>query len=145
MFCINERYIYCIGGYNFFNQCMSQGYEVLDLDDKNLFWKFYHISDLLNICLMGIVNLDDKNIILVGGECNKKYLNNVYHVILEDNKSKISSVNERKNIIDKEIMFYNSQNFININNNQFIGFDCYANYIEYDNNAKIFKYDNIKF
>ncbi len=145
MFCINERYIYCIGGYNFFNQCMSQGYEVLDLDDKNLFWKFYHISDLLNICLMGIVNLDDKNIILVGGECNKKYLNNVYHVILEDNKSKISSVNERKNIIDKEIMFYNSQNFININNNQFIGFDCYANYIEYDNNAKIFKYDNIKY
>ena len=142
MFCINERFIYCVGGYNFINQCVSQGYEVLDLDDKNLFWKFYHISDLLNICLMGVVNIDNKNIILVGGESNEKYLNNVYHVILDDNKSKISSVNERKNIIDKEIMFYNSQNFININD-KFIGFDCYAKYIEYDNNAKIFNYNTI--
>ena len=145
MFCINERFIYCVGGYNFYNDCVSQGYEVLDLNDKNLFWKFYYISDLLNICLMGVVNIDDKNIILVGGlDNNNDYLDNVYHIILDDNKNKISSVNERRNIIDHKIMFYNSQNFISINN-KFIGFDCFAKYIEYNNDEKIFKYDTIKF
>ena len=143
LFCINDRYIYCVGGFNFNLRKYIHGYEVFDLDDKNLKWYFYNISNLNNCCNMGIINIDNKNIIFVGGKFNNNYLSSVYKVEINDDDNKIESVIEiNHNNITKDIMFYNSQNFINFGN-KFICFDSFAKSIEFDKINGIFTYNNI--
>ena len=143
LFCINDRYIYCVGGFNFNLRKYIHGYEVFDLDDKNLKWYFYNISNLNNCCNMGIINVDNKNIIFVGGKFNNNYLSSVYKVEINEDENKIESVIEiNHNNITKDIMFYNSQNFINFGN-KFICFDSFAKSIEFDKINGIFTYNNI--
>ena len=144
LFCINDRFIYCVGGFNFELRKYIYGYEVLDLDDKNLKWNYYNISNLNNCCNRGIINIDNKNIIFVGGTFDNNYLNNVYKIEIHEDKNKIKNVMELNNKITNYIMFYNSQNFLKFGT-KFLCFDSYAKSIEFDKINEIFTYNNIRF
>ena len=144
LFCINDRFIYCVGGFNFELRKYIYGYEVLDLDDKNLKWNYYNISNLNNCCNRGIINIDNKNIIFVGGTFDNNYLNNVYKIEIHEDKDKIKNVMELSNKITNYIMFYNSQNFLKFGT-KFLCFDSYAKSIEFDKINEIFTYNNIRF
>ena len=132
---INDYIIYIIGGYNHEKQIFEKGYEYLDLnkDKKDMSWNYILMFEELSLCAMGaIVNNKKNELILLGGFNGKKtYLNTSKKLIIENGL--ISKIENQENVvITKGVIFFNSQEFTQRNNNIFINFDFRGGFHEYN-------------
>ena len=136
---VNDYNIYILGGFNHENQIFEKGYEYLNLNIEKSDWNFVNIFEELCVCSMGAVVNDRKNeIILLGGfERKKSYMNTSKKALL-NNSGLITKIENQENIvINKGTVFFNSQQFYQLDENIFINFDLKGGFHQYNiNNNK---------
>ena len=131
---INEYMIYILGGFNHENQIFEKGYEYLDLRIEKNDWNFVNIFEDLCVCSMGaIVNNLKNEIILLGGFEEKKVYMNTSKKVYLNNSGLISKIeNQEKNVINKGVVFFNCQQFLQFDENIFINFDLKGGFHKYN-------------
>ena len=139
---INEYIIYILGGYNHENQIYEKGYEYLNLNIENTNWNFVNIFEDLCVCSMGAVvnNLKNEIILLGGFEGKKAYMNTSKKAILNDSGLITKIENQENIVINKGSVFYNCQQFLQFDENNFINFDLKGGFHQYNisNNKWLF-------
>ena len=127
MFSINNRFIYCVGGFDFINKVYCCGYELYDLEKSNK-WELLQLKEeKFMISTMGVIKYDNNEgkIFLLGGFSNieKKNdaLKNEIEIVIND-KGQFLSANKKEVKLPHRCLFYNSQDFIPVGNNILINF-----------------------
>ena len=136
---VNDYNIYILGGFNHENQIFEKGYEYLNLNIEKSDWNFVNIFEDLCVCSMGAVVNDRKNeIILLGGfERKKSYMNTSKKALLNNSGLIIKIENQENIVINKGTVFFNSQQFYQLDENIFINFDLKGGFHQYNiNNNK---------
>lgn len=111
MFYLNNV-LYCIGGYNHQSEKYQSGYEMLDLTDLSKGWKEIILDDL-SMSTMGVVILNNHQVMLLGGfKGGKKYLNDGLIITIDEKTKEIINIDKRANVMTKGGIFYCSQQFI---------------------------------
>ena len=133
---INEYIIYILGGFNHENQKFEKGYEYFDLRIEKSDWNFVNNFEDLCVCSMGaIVNNLKNEIILLGGFEEKKVYMNTSKKAYLNNSGLISKIeNQEKNVINKGVVFFNCQQFLQFDENIFINFDLKGGFHKYNIN-----------
>jgi hypothetical protein len=133
---INEYIIYILGGFNHENQRFEKGYEYFDLRIEKNDWNFVNNFEDLCVCSMGaIVNNLKNEIILLGGFEEKKVYMNTSKKAYLNNSGLISKIeNQEKNVINKGVVFFNCQQFLQFDENIFINFDLKGGFHKYNIN-----------
>ena len=133
---INEYMIYILGGFNHENQIFEKGYEYLDLRIEKNDWNFVNIFEDLCVCSMGaIVNNLKNEIILLGGFEEKKVYMNTSKKAFLNNSGLITKIENQEDIvINKGVVFFNCQQFLQFDENIFINFDLKGGFHKYNIN-----------
>ena len=115
MFCVNENYVYCVGGYDNKESKYIDGYEVLNMNEPSVGWKDVSFLKDLAISTFGVVNIDNNKVFLIGGfKGGKIYLNSGYELTLNNEGSEIIHVDKKENVSQKGVIFYSSQQFFKV-------------------------------
>ena len=115
MFCVNDNYVYCVGGYDNKESKYIDGYEVLNMNEPSSVWKDFLFLKDLAISTFGVVNIDKNKIFLIGGfKGGKTYLNNGYELTLNKEGNEIIHVDKKENVSQKGVIFYSSQQFFKV-------------------------------
>lgn len=87
---INQRYIYCFSGFKINDVKVGQylnSVDILDLNNTQNGWNLVNFDNMninLKLCAMGIINLNDKEMLLCGGYDGSQYKNDVYKVLTKE-------------------------------------------------------------
>ena len=146
MFSINNRFIYCVGGFDFINKVYCCGYELYDLEKSNK-WEFLQLKEeKFMISTMGVIKYDNNEgkIFLLGGFSNIEKKNDALRDKIEiviNDKGEFLSANKKEVKLPHRCLFYNSQDFIPVGNNILINFTHKLNLASFnleDNSFNIF-------
>lgn len=129
---LNEKMIYCIGGFNNETNEYVNGYECLCLNDTSKEWKNVKVNEEISICTMGFVQFDKSSALLFGGFAGgKKYLQDGFWFGIDAGKGKDEEgedsytnvkIDKRDQVLNKSIIFYSSPQFFLIND-EIVNFD----------------------
>jgi hypothetical protein len=142
MFCVNNRYVYCVGGFQVIDRERATGgvylnsLEYADSLDFNKGWTNVELSSLnisLKLCAMGIMTCSANKILIVGGYDGNKYLAEVSEMSF-DQDGIISRINMNGKVseLGKGIIFTSNQIFLNTPFNKMINFDSNCRLVTYD-------------
>lgn len=140
MFQVNDRYVYCIGGFhvekdksngNYLNSC-----EFLDLNDfANKGWTHVDLEKFgkMKLCAMGIINLSPNKILLVGGYDGEKYLKTLQEIEIDNDLKSIKNIKNlgEKPNLGRGLIFTSSPQFMKMGGNA-VAFDMTSRLISYD-------------
>ena len=147
LFTINNRFIYCIGGYDFKNKRYSNGYELYDME-KTKVWKLFQLKDeKFMISTMGVIKYNnyDGKILLLGGFANFNKRNDALKQQMEvniNNDGEFISVIKGKIELTHRCLFYNRQDFIHVGNGIYKNFTKKFNIASYNINNNSFSITN---
>ena len=134
---INNKYLYCISGYDgnkYLNDC-----EFFDLDNFYKDW-FYIDFSKLNITFdksaPGVIHLSNNKVMLLGGLTGDNYSNRIYLFVVDEDPEKISLQQELLNIPEETIFLQSSFYFCG---KSFVNFDIYRKKFIYDIDKNNFK------
>jgi len=153
MFCLNQKYVYCIGGFHvekdktvgtYLNSC-----EFIDVTTERKEWTFIDFDRMhrnLKNCAMGVLNLAPNKILLVGGYDGTKYLSETTEIDFQDGSPEIKSISPlgKRHGLSRGIIFTSSK-FIRLNNKAY-NFDLQSRLVIYDteNNSLNIRLDSTK-
>ena len=143
LFTINNRFIYCIGGYDFKNKRYSNGYELYDMQ-KSKVWKLFQLKDeQFMISTMGVIKYNnyDSKILLLGGFSNFNNRNDALKQQMEiniNNNGEFISVTKGISKLTHRCLFYNRQDFIYVGNGVYKNFTKKFNIASYNINDNSF-------
>ena len=142
---INKRFVYVFGGFKI-NEAQvgvyQNTYEVLDLNNLTGGWtlnSFDKIGIGMRLSAMGVINMDEKSVLLCGGYDGSLYKKDVFRI--ETNQKEISNVDSKvKNILPGNFIFLQN-NFVKIDDYAY-NFDLAMNIIRFDPSDSSFKVNN---
>jgi len=148
MFCVNDRYVYCVGGFKVTDRDKPQGgsylnsLEYIDSHDFNKGWTNVDLGSInssFRLCAMGVINISKNKILLVGGYDGAKYLTDINECLFE-NEGIISGINlnRRSSELGKGVIFTSNQVFSKTSYNMMLNFDSNCKLIRYENNSQEF-------
>ena len=128
---INERYVFCFGGYNHQMEAYAKGAEKIDLSAMNNGWKEINLISDTAISTMGVLTFAKNQILLVGGfKGGKKYLSDGI-LLTFGNDDCVKSTEKKENILKKGVIFFSSQQFFKCGD-KLVNFDFKNNLYSYD-------------
>ena len=135
-FCINDKYIYCVGGYNHCDEKYQKGYEMLDMDNRKSGWKDFSIGDEFAISTMGVIHIDTNKILLVGGfDGGKKYLNEGTMITIGEDGEIQENLVKKQAVSKRGLIFYSSQQFFKVGE-EIINLDFRNNPVLFDSETQ---------
>ena len=128
IFIANENFVYVIGGYDSPKGKYLNSYEMIKIDFiENNVWKNFNFNNIdLAFCCMGVIPKEKNSILLLGGyKGGKSYRKNIFEIKFNVKNFEIEQYKDDKvSGLRRGILFYNSQTFINFNNEKiFYNFD----------------------
>jgi hypothetical protein len=147
MMYFNNRYVYCIGGYEMVKENKgSNGIylgscETLDMNSPTQ-WNYINLDAIFSLnfglCAMGCLEMSPNKFLLVGGFDGTKYLNEGHELVYENEK--ITSIkNVKLTGLGKGAIFYHTR-FIPVAGNKFVNYDIGGKLFAYDSVKNIFSY-----
>ena len=128
---INERYVFCFGGYNHQTEAYAKGAEKIDLSAMNNGWKEINLISDIALSTMGVLTFTKNQILLVGGfKGGKKYLSDGI-LLTFGNDDYLKSSEKKENILKKGVIFFSSQQFFKCGD-RLVNFDFKNNLYSYD-------------
>jgi hypothetical protein len=134
---INNKYLYCISGYDgntYLNDC-----EFFDLDYFYKDWDYIDFSKLnisFNKSAPGVIHLSDNKVMLLGGLSGEEYSNRIHLFVVDEDPEKVSLQEELYNIPKETIFLQTNFSFCG---KTFVNFDIYMNKFIYDIDKNNFK------
>jgi len=137
MACVNERFVYCFGGFKPQNKEGSylNSYEYIDMNNTSAGWVFEDFKKFapasLSLSAIGVIRMNQNTIFFCGGYDGTNYLSDVTQVTFDLEKGSIASHEKVKNAKLPSVHIF-MQNSFGMNGDFACNFDLYANLISYN-------------
>jgi hypothetical protein len=145
LFCVNSRYVYCLGGFRV-NESAGiylNNLEFLDIEEQifkgNCVWNLIDLrqySEDMKISAMGVIHQNKNSIILVGGYDGNKYLKESWEINFDENSNMLMMFknDEKKVNLFKGSVFFSNPTFMNITDDILLNFELQAKSLWYSKN-----------
>jgi hypothetical protein len=142
MFCVNKRFVYCVGGFQVLDRDKPLGgvylntTEFIDTANFNSGWKSIDLlmfNSSLKLCAMGVINRNPNQILLVGGYDGLKYLTEINELVFDKDGNFMKIVpNGARKELGRGVIFTSNQNFIATPYKKMLNFDSNSRVVSYD-------------
>lgn len=148
IFCVNKRYVYCVGGFQVLDKERPQGgvylnsAEYIDTANFNIGWKKVELNSFccdIKLCAMGAINLSPNKILVVGGYDGQRYLTEANEFVFDQDGCLIKIIHKgAKKELGKGVIFTSNQNFISTPSRKMINNDSNCRVISFDLDSEDF-------